>query len=164
MRVVGAACVPTTTVHRPWLLTYYKNGVHFSMNGALVLHTAVAPPCGQEEDVPPHCDRNCSPEEFNLCVSLFQDRATFRRLIVKNNAKKRKMYECFIESVPLLKSLEVSGSSSAWRPAITLLLSFTSMSLYIHFISSFYDNIKHTKGHNPLSNISFVFLPHGESS
>ncbi|KAF7643985.1 hypothetical protein LDENG_00230000 [Lucifuga dentata] len=34
------------------------------------------------------------------------DRATFRRLIVKNNAKKRKMYECFIESVPLLKSLE----------------------------------------------------------
>lgn len=38
---------------------------------------------------------------------LFQDRATFRRLIVKNNAKKRRMYETFIESVPLLKSLEV---------------------------------------------------------
>uniref|UniRef100_A0AAY5E8W4 cAMP-dependent protein kinase type II-alpha regulatory subunit n=1 Tax=Electrophorus electricus TaxID=8005 RepID=A0AAY5E8W4_ELEEL len=36
------------------------------------------------------------------------DRATFRRLIVKNNAKKRRMYECFIESVPLLKSLELS--------------------------------------------------------
>uniref|UniRef100_A0A665TMM7 cAMP-dependent protein kinase type II-alpha regulatory subunit n=1 Tax=Echeneis naucrates TaxID=173247 RepID=A0A665TMM7_ECHNA len=36
------------------------------------------------------------------------DRATFRRLIVKNNAKKRKMYECFIESVPLLKSLEAT--------------------------------------------------------
>lgn len=36
-----------------------------------------------------------------------QDRATFRRLIVKNNAKKRRMYETFIESVPLLKSLEV---------------------------------------------------------
>uniref|UniRef100_A0A3Q3JIK1 cAMP-dependent protein kinase type II-alpha regulatory subunit n=1 Tax=Monopterus albus TaxID=43700 RepID=A0A3Q3JIK1_MONAL len=36
------------------------------------------------------------------------DRATFRRLILKNNAKKRKMYECFIESVPLLKSLEVT--------------------------------------------------------
>uniref|UniRef100_A0A673G8Q7 cAMP-dependent protein kinase type II-alpha regulatory subunit n=1 Tax=Sinocyclocheilus rhinocerous TaxID=307959 RepID=A0A673G8Q7_9TELE len=35
------------------------------------------------------------------------DRATFRRLVVKNNAKKRRMYECFIESVPLLKSLEV---------------------------------------------------------
>uniref|UniRef100_A0A8C5DG04 cAMP-dependent protein kinase type II-alpha regulatory subunit n=1 Tax=Gouania willdenowi TaxID=441366 RepID=A0A8C5DG04_GOUWI len=34
------------------------------------------------------------------------DRATFRRLILKNNAKKRRMYECFIESVPLLKSLE----------------------------------------------------------
>lgn len=36
------------------------------------------------------------------------DRATFRRLIVKNNAKKRRMYELFIESVPLLKSLEIS--------------------------------------------------------
>ncbi|KAL7843789.1 hypothetical protein AOLI_G00253010 [Acnodon oligacanthus] len=34
------------------------------------------------------------------------DRATFHRLIVKNNAKKRKMYEAFIECVPLLKSLE----------------------------------------------------------
>ncbi|XP_054869021.1 protein kinase, cAMP-dependent, regulatory, type II, alpha A isoform X2 [Amphiprion ocellaris] len=36
------------------------------------------------------------------------DRVTFRRLIVKNNAKKRRMYECFIESVPLLKSLEAT--------------------------------------------------------
>ncbi|XDV23156.1 hypothetical protein PO909_027856 [Leuciscus waleckii] len=36
------------------------------------------------------------------------DRATFHRLIVRNNAKKRKMYEHFIESVPLLKSLQVS--------------------------------------------------------
>lgn len=37
-----------------------------------------------------------------------QDRATFHRLIVKNNAKKRRMYEAFIESVALLKSLEVA--------------------------------------------------------
>uniref|UniRef100_A0A8C7LLQ9 cAMP-dependent protein kinase type II-alpha regulatory subunit n=1 Tax=Oncorhynchus kisutch TaxID=8019 RepID=A0A8C7LLQ9_ONCKI len=36
------------------------------------------------------------------------DRATFRRLIVKNNAKKRRLYEQFVESVPLLKSLELS--------------------------------------------------------
>uniref|UniRef100_A0A673C6L0 cAMP-dependent protein kinase type II-alpha regulatory subunit n=1 Tax=Sphaeramia orbicularis TaxID=375764 RepID=A0A673C6L0_9TELE len=36
------------------------------------------------------------------------DRATFHRLIVKNNAKKRRMYETFIESVPLLNSLELS--------------------------------------------------------
>ncbi|XP_072845414.1 cAMP-dependent protein kinase type II-alpha regulatory subunit [Pogona vitticeps] len=36
------------------------------------------------------------------------DRVTFRRIIVKNNAKKRKTYELFIESVPLLKSLEPS--------------------------------------------------------
>ncbi|XP_030635592.1 cAMP-dependent protein kinase type II-beta regulatory subunit isoform X2 [Chanos chanos] len=34
------------------------------------------------------------------------DRVTFRRIIVKNNAKKRKMYEAFIESLPLLTSLE----------------------------------------------------------
>ncbi|XP_023602706.1 cAMP-dependent protein kinase type II-alpha regulatory subunit, partial [Myotis lucifugus] len=36
------------------------------------------------------------------------DRGTFRRIIVKNNAQKRKTYESFLESVPLLKSLEVS--------------------------------------------------------
>ncbi|KAB5536753.1 hypothetical protein PHYPO_G00111010 [Pangasianodon hypophthalmus] len=36
------------------------------------------------------------------------DRETFHRLIVKNNAKKRRTYEAFIECVPLLKSLELS--------------------------------------------------------
>ncbi|XP_063147549.1 cAMP-dependent protein kinase type II-alpha regulatory subunit [Candoia aspera] len=36
------------------------------------------------------------------------DRVTFRRIILKNNARKRKTYELFIESVPLLKSLELS--------------------------------------------------------
>ncbi|XP_063766338.1 protein kinase, cAMP-dependent, regulatory, type II, alpha, B isoform X1 [Eleginops maclovinus] len=36
------------------------------------------------------------------------DRATFHRLILRNNAKKRRMYEAFIECVPLLKSLELS--------------------------------------------------------
>ncbi|XP_006006050.1 cAMP-dependent protein kinase type II-beta regulatory subunit [Latimeria chalumnae] len=36
------------------------------------------------------------------------DRVTFRRIIVKNNAKKKRMYESFIESLPLLKSLESS--------------------------------------------------------
>ncbi|KAI7790957.1 putative cAMP-dependent protein kinase type II-alpha regulatory subunit-like [Triplophysa rosa] len=36
------------------------------------------------------------------------DRATFHTLIVKMNAKKRKMYERFIESVPLLTSLQLS--------------------------------------------------------
>uniref|UniRef100_A0A6I8NK71 Protein kinase cAMP-dependent type II regulatory subunit beta n=1 Tax=Ornithorhynchus anatinus TaxID=9258 RepID=A0A6I8NK71_ORNAN len=34
------------------------------------------------------------------------DRVTFRRIIVKNNAKKRRMYENFIESLPFLKSLD----------------------------------------------------------
>ncbi|MGH0150382.1 UNVERIFIED_CONTAM: hypothetical protein FKN15_020504 [Acipenser sinensis] len=36
------------------------------------------------------------------------DRLTFRRIIVKNNAKKKRMYEIFIETLPLLKSLEPS--------------------------------------------------------
>lgn len=36
------------------------------------------------------------------------DRVTFRRIILKNNAKKRRMYETFVESVPLLKSLNLS--------------------------------------------------------
>ncbi|XP_032895597.1 cAMP-dependent protein kinase type II-beta regulatory subunit [Amblyraja radiata] len=35
------------------------------------------------------------------------DRATFRRIIVKNNAKKRRLYEEFVQSLPLLKSLEL---------------------------------------------------------
>uniref|UniRef100_A0AAR2LKX4 cAMP-dependent protein kinase type II regulatory subunit n=1 Tax=Pygocentrus nattereri TaxID=42514 RepID=A0AAR2LKX4_PYGNA len=34
------------------------------------------------------------------------DRMTFRRIIVRNNAKKRKLYEAFVESVPLLESLQ----------------------------------------------------------
>uniref|UniRef100_H2LHM5 Protein kinase cAMP-dependent type II regulatory subunit beta n=1 Tax=Oryzias latipes TaxID=8090 RepID=H2LHM5_ORYLA len=36
------------------------------------------------------------------------DRLTFRRIIVKNNAKKRRLYEAFIETLPLLTSLETS--------------------------------------------------------
>uniref|UniRef100_A0A3Q3WFK1 Cyclic nucleotide-binding domain-containing protein n=1 Tax=Mola mola TaxID=94237 RepID=A0A3Q3WFK1_MOLML len=36
------------------------------------------------------------------------DRLTFRRIIVKNNAKKRRMYESFMETLPLLTSLELS--------------------------------------------------------
>lgn len=40
--------------------------------------------------------------------SVFQDRLTFRRIIVKNNAKKRRLYEAFIETLPLLTSLEVN--------------------------------------------------------
>lgn len=36
------------------------------------------------------------------------DRVTFRRIIVKNNAKKRRTFENFIESLPFLKSLELS--------------------------------------------------------
>ncbi|CAJ0949444.1 unnamed protein product [Ranitomeya imitator] len=39
---------------------------------------------------------------------LKADRVTFRRIIVKNNAKKRRTYENFIESLPFLKSLELS--------------------------------------------------------
>ncbi|PNJ32037.1 LOW QUALITY PROTEIN: PRKAR2A isoform 6, partial [Pongo abelii] len=57
------------------------------------------------------------------------DRVTFRRIIVKNNAKKRKMFESFIESVPLLKSLEDGqrfnphlhfASESPFRPLVKI--------------------------------------------
>uniref|UniRef100_A0A8C2NSQ3 Cyclic nucleotide-binding domain-containing protein n=1 Tax=Capra hircus TaxID=9925 RepID=A0A8C2NSQ3_CAPHI len=47
-------------------------------------------------------------KDILLFKNLDPDRVTFRRIIVKNNAKKRKMYESFIESLPFLKSLEVS--------------------------------------------------------
>lgn len=51
---------------------------------------------------------------FKACSRFSsQDRATFHRLIVKNNAKKRRMYEAFIESVALLKSLEVPLAQTA---------------------------------------------------
>nr|XP_011738010.1 cAMP-dependent protein kinase type II-alpha regulatory subunit [Macaca nemestrina] len=51
----------------------------------------------------------CKPRLFqSFNTTSRKDRVTFRRIIVKNNAKKRKMFESFIESVPLLKSLEVS--------------------------------------------------------
>lgn len=35
------------------------------------------------------------------------DRLTFRRIILKSAFKKRKMYEQLIESVPMLKALQV---------------------------------------------------------
>lgn len=47
---------------------------------------------------------------FLFFKSVFQDRLTFRRIIVKNNAKKRRLYEAFIETLPLLTSLEVNIS------------------------------------------------------
>lgn len=36
------------------------------------------------------------------------DRQTFRRILLKSAFKKRKMYESLIDSVPMLKSLQVS--------------------------------------------------------
>lgn len=49
-----------------------------------------------------------SPWMFLFSLNACQDRLTFRRIIVKNNAKKRRLYEAFIETLPLLTSLEVS--------------------------------------------------------
>ncbi|XP_033062468.1 cAMP-dependent protein kinase type II-alpha regulatory subunit isoform X3 [Trachypithecus francoisi] len=75
-------------------------------------------PDEEEEDTDPRVihpktdEQRCRLQEACKDILLFknldQDRVTFRRIIVKNNAKKRKMFESFIESVPLLKSLEVS--------------------------------------------------------
>lgn len=49
------------------------------------------------------------------CVLMYdflfisQDRNSFRKIVLTSAFKKRKMYEEFIDSVPILKSLEVSG-------------------------------------------------------
>lgn len=40
------------------------------------------------------------------------DRQTFRRILLKSAFRKRKMYESLIESVPMLKALEVIDNSS----------------------------------------------------
>ncbi|CAB1322678.1 unnamed protein product [Coregonus sp. 'balchen'] len=40
------------------------------------------------------------------------DRLTFRRIIVKNNALKRRLYEEFIESLPLMKVVDVLSSKA----------------------------------------------------
>lgn len=39
---------------------------------------------------------------------LFQDRTTFRRIVLKNAFNKRKVYEQLLEGVPMLKMLSVS--------------------------------------------------------
>ena len=58
----------------------------------------------------------------DICLVLFcqadtngslwaMDRQTFRRIVLKNAFKKRKMYEKLLESVPMLKTLEVREGS-----------------------------------------------------
>lgn len=47
---------------------------------------------------------------FWLILS-FQDRITFRRIVLKNAFMKRKMYENLLECVPMLKTLDVSIDS-----------------------------------------------------
>ena len=39
---------------------------------------------------------------------LFQDRKTFRQIIVKANANKRKQFEEFLKSLPVLENISVS--------------------------------------------------------
>ena len=40
------------------------------------------------------------------CVLWALDRVTFRRILMENTSRKRRMYESFLEEVPLLMSLE----------------------------------------------------------
>lgn len=61
---------------------------------------------GRQDNTVSHMHLNV----FLFFESVFQDRLTFRRIIVKNNAKKRRLYEAFIETLPLLTSLEVKIS------------------------------------------------------
>jgi cAMP-dependent protein kinase regulator len=41
------------------------------------------------------------------CVLYALDRVTFRSILMENTARKRRMYEQFLEEVPILKSLEI---------------------------------------------------------
>ena len=52
----------------------------------------------------PHCALFQADEEGSLWA---MDRQTFRRIVLKNAFKKRKMYESLLETVPMLKALEV---------------------------------------------------------
>jgi len=44
---------------------------------------------------------------------VVQERVVFRRIVLKNAYNRRKMFEELLESVPLLKSLNVSVSTSS---------------------------------------------------
>ena len=45
---------------------------------------------------------------IKLIPFKFQDRLTFRRIVLKNAYNKRKMFETLLENVPMLKTLNVS--------------------------------------------------------
>ena len=44
---------------------------------------------------------------------VVQERVVFRRIVLKNAYNRRKMFEELLESVPLLKSLNVSASTTS---------------------------------------------------
>jgi len=44
---------------------------------------------------------------------VVQERVVFRRIVLKNAYNRRKMFEELLESVPLLKSLNVSVSTTS---------------------------------------------------
>ena len=53
-----------------------------------------------------------------VCTMLCcQDRATFRRIVLKSAYQKRKMYEQLLENVPMLQEMNVSHR----RPQLLLL-------------------------------------------
>ena len=54
-----------------------------------------------------------------VCTMLCcQDRATFRRIVLKSAYQKRKMYEQLLENVPMLQEMNVSHR----RPQLSQLL------------------------------------------
>ena len=75
-----AATIKASTPGVLWSLVSFKPKKYFSH---FFLHTAIA----------------------NL---LFQDRKTFRQIIVKANANKRKQFEEFLKSLPVLENISVS--------------------------------------------------------
>ena len=68
---------------------------------------------------------------------VFQDRVTFRRIVLKNAFNKRKIYESLLESVPMLKTLDVSTQS------FSFILFLLSVSPFLVTLAIFdFDSIK----------------------
>ena len=56
-------------------------------------------------------DNDDDDDDDDLCCIAVQERTVFRRIVLKNAYNRRKMFEELLESVPLLKSLNVRLST-----------------------------------------------------
>jgi len=59
-----------------------------------------------------------------LDVFAVQERSVFRRIVLKNAYNRRKMFEELLESVPLLKSLNVRACSASFQMLVVIKTNF----------------------------------------